>query len=87
MVLINPKMLVQVFTCKNGEYSPITMHGIVDEAVAFQIRTRYHCHDGSELQMMVGLGMNVSVNFIVRNAWMKRLGPFLITVPKSCGFL
>ena len=24
-------MLVQVHTCKNGEYSPITVHGIVDE--------------------------------------------------------
>ena len=56
------------------------MHRIVDAAkgvtttdlsVAFQIRTRYRCYDGLRLHMTVGLGMNVSVNFIVSNAWMK----------------
>ena len=62
---------------------PITIHGIVDMAegvtttklpVAFQIRTRYCCYDGSRLHMIVGLGMDVSVNFIVSNAWMKGIG-------------
>ena len=83
VVLINPSILVQIFTCVGGKYSPITMHGIVDEKeganttelpVAFQIRTRHRCHDGSELHMIVGLGMNVSVNFIISNAWMKQIG-------------
>ena len=31
VVLINPSILVQIFTCVGGKYSPITMHGIVDE--------------------------------------------------------
>ena len=72
VVLINPSILVQIFTC--------TMQGIVDNnsgtnqtelPVAFQIRTRYHCRDGSELHMIVGLGMNVSVNLVISNAWMR----------------
>lgn len=83
VVLINPSILVQIFTCKDGAYSPITMQGIVDNKsgtnqtelpVAFQIRTRYHCRDGSELHMIVGLGMDVSVNFIISNAWMRKIG-------------
>jgi hypothetical protein len=83
VVLINPSILVQIFTCKDGSYSPITMQGIVDDSsgnnktelpVAFQIRTRYICRDGSELHMVVGLGMDVSVNFIISNAWMRRIG-------------
>ena len=82
-MLISPSILVQIFTCKDGSYSPITIQGIVDNAsgnnqtelpVGFQIRTCYHCHDGSELQMIVGLGMGVSVNFIVSNAWMRQTG-------------
>ena len=85
--LINPMMLEGVYSCKQGEWSPITMHGIVDEAkegvtttvlpVAFKIRTLYYTEDGSELHMMVGLGTNVSVNFVLSNAWMKRLGAVL----------
>ena len=72
VVLINPSILVKIFTCKDGTYSPITMQGIVDDAsgnnktdlpVAFQIQTRYHCRDGSELHMLVGLGMDVSNNY------------------------
>ena len=83
VVLINPSILVQIFTCKDGSYSPITIQGIVDDAsgnnqtelpVALQIRTRYHCRDGSKLHMIVGLGMEVSVNFIVSNAWMRQIG-------------
>jgi hypothetical protein len=77
VVLINPSILVQSFTCKDGTYSPITMQAIVDDAsgnnktdlpVAFQIRTHYCCHDGLQLHMIVGLGMDVSVNFIINNA-------------------
>ena len=29
-VLIDPSILVQTFTCLNGEYAPITMNGVVD---------------------------------------------------------
>ena len=59
------------------------MHGIVDEKeganttelpVDFQIRNRHRCHDGSELHMIVGLGMNVLVNFITSITWMKQIG-------------
>lgn len=85
--LINPMMLEGVYSCKQGEWSPITMHGIVDEAkegvtttvlpVAFKIKTLYHMEDGGELHMMVGLGTNVSVNFVISNAWMKKLGAVL----------
>ena len=80
VILLNPGILVQIYTCVGGKYSPITMHRIVDAAkgvtttdlsVAFQIRTRYRCYDGLRLHMTVGLGMNVSVNFIVSNTWMK----------------
>jgi hypothetical protein len=85
-VLINPDILVQIFTCLNGEYTPITMHGVVDTAVgatstdlpvAFQIRTDYKCRDGSELHLLVALGKDVSVNFILGNAWMKGMGAIM----------
>ena len=83
-MLINPSILVQLFTCKDGSYPPITMQGIVDNAsgnnqtelpVAFQIRTCYHCRGGSELHMIIGLGMDVSVNFVINNAWMRQINP------------
>ena len=46
VVLINPSILVKIFIYKDGQYSPITMQGIIDNAsgnnktdlpVAFQI--------------------------------------------------
>jgi hypothetical protein len=46
VVLVHPSILVKIFTCKDGKYSPITMQGIVGDAsgnnkidlpVAFQI--------------------------------------------------
>ena len=83
----NPKMLVKVYTCKNGEYSPITMHGIVNEVedgpntslsttqlpVAFEIRTCYYTRNGGAIHIMIGTGMNVSVNLIISNSWLKKM--------------
>ena len=56
-VLINPDILMQVLTCIGGEYTPITIYGVVDTAVGatstdlpvtFQICTNYKCRDRSE---------------------------------------
>ena len=51
-VLTNPFILVEVFTCKDGKYAPLTIHGLVDSdayggnhttglPVAFRLRTSY----------------------------------------------
>ena len=59
------------------------MQDIVDDAsdnnktyfpVTSQIRTCYHCFDGLELHMIVGLGMDVSVHFIISDVWMRQIG-------------
>ena len=36
-----------------------------------QIRMQYFNRDGHEIHIVVGLGMDVSVNFIVSNTWLK----------------
>ena len=51
-VLTNPFILVEVFTCKDGKYAPLTIHGLVDSdayggnhttglPVEFRLRTSY----------------------------------------------
>ena len=84
--LNNPSILVKIYTCVGGEYSPITMHVIVDaEAgaattdlpIAFKICTPYRCRDGSRLHMMVACGPGVSVNFVMSNGWLKTVGAVL----------
>ena len=45
--------------------------------VAFQIRTPYRCRDRLDLHIIVSLGGNVSVIFILSNTWMKRIGAVL----------
>ena len=85
--MINPDALVIIFTSCGGENSSIFMHAIVSTdtggftttelPVAFQIRTPYRCRDGSELHLIVALGTYVSVNFILRNAWMNQIGDVL----------
>ena len=85
LVAQNPAILVDSYTCEGGEYSPITMHGIVDPnaqggvhttqlSVAFRLRTCYTLRNGKELHIMVGLGADVAVDFIISNAWMKKIG-------------
>ena len=85
LIAQNPAILVEVYTCEGGKYSPITMHGIVDPnaqggihttqlPVAFRLRTCYTLRDGKELHIMVGLGFDVAVNFIISNAWLKKIG-------------
>jgi hypothetical protein len=73
-------MLVQIFACCGGLYDSITMHRIVDKVagatttklfVASQIHTLYKCRDRSKLHFLVVLGADVSVNFILSNAWFK----------------
>ena len=65
-VLTNPSILVEVFTCKDGKYAPLTMHGIVDPdaeggnhtselPVAFRLRTAYKLRGGKDLHLMIGL--------------------------------
>ena len=77
-VLTNPSILVEVFTCKDGKYAPLTMHGIVDPdaeggnhttelPVAFRLRTTYKLRGGKDLHLMIGLGKDVSVKFILGN--------------------
>ena len=84
--LNNPENLVKIYNCINGEYSPITMHGVADaEAgaattdlpVAFEIRTPYRMRDGSRLHMMVACGPDVSVNFCMGNGWLTIIGAVL----------
>ena len=81
----NPAILVEVYTCEGGKYAPITMHGNVDPnaqggihttqlPAAFRLRTCYTLRDDRELHIMVGLGLDVAVNFINSNAWMKKIG-------------
>ena len=87
VVMLNPDALVRIFTSYGGEYYPIFMHGIVSTytegvtitelTVAFQIRTPYRCRDVSDLHLIVALGTDVSVNFILSNDWMKHIGAVL----------
>ena len=82
-IFANPNILEAVYTCKNGKYAPIIMHGIVQEGkggksttdlpIAFQIRTPYVCHDGSQVHFLVAVGMGVSVNFILSNPWLRAM--------------
>jgi hypothetical protein len=81
-IFSNPSILEAVYTCKNGKYAPIIMHGIVhkddgksstDLPIAFQIRTPYFCHDGSQVHFLVAVGMGVSVNFILSNPWLRAM--------------
>ena len=84
VVMINPNALVIIFTSCGGEYYSIFMHGIVSTdtdsvtttelPVAFQIRTPYRCRDVSDLHLILALGTDVSVNSVLRNAWMKQIG-------------
>ena len=63
------------------------MHGIVSTdtegvtttelPVAFHIRTPHRCIDGSELHIIISLGTNVSVNFILSHYWMIHIGSVL----------
>ena len=46
-------------------------------SVAFQISTPYICRGGSELHMIVALGTDVPIKFILSNAWMKKIGAVL----------
>ena len=54
VVLTNPSILVDVFTCEDGRYSLIPMQGVVDDnsgnttdfTFLFQIQTFYFCRDG-----------------------------------------
>ena len=45
--------------------------------LAFQIRTPYICCDVSEIHIIVALGTDVYVNFILINYWMKQIGAIL----------
>ena len=84
-IAMNPSIVVEIYTSKNGEYSPITMHGIVDPnaqggthttelPVCFRLRTTYTLRDGKELHLLVACGMDVAVNFIIGNSWFKQIG-------------
>ena len=84
-IAMNPSIVVEIYTSKNGEYSPITMHGIVDpnaqggthtteSPVCFRLRTTYTLRDGNELHLLVACGMDVAVNFIIGNSWFKQIG-------------
>ena len=74
VVMLNTNALVRIFTYCGGEYSSIFMHGTVSTdtdgvtttelPVAVQIRTPYICCYGSELNLIVALGTDISVNFI-----------------------
>ena len=56
VVMLNPNTLVRIFASCGGEYSSISIHGIVSTntdgvnttefPVVFHIRTPYRCHDG-----------------------------------------
>ena len=61
------------------------MHGIVDPdteggnqttelPVAFRLRTAYKLRCGKDLHLMVGLGKDISVKFILGNPWLKSIG-------------
>ena len=78
VVMLNPDALVRIFTSCGGEYSSIFMYGIVytytdgvttiELPVAFHICTPYICRDGSEIHLIVALGTDVSVKFILSNS-------------------
>ena len=81
LVVSYPEVLEKIYTTSDGSYSPITMSGIVSDdttgvtstqmPVAFELRTPYRTIDGTRLNVIVALGKDVSVNFILSNAWMK----------------
>ena len=61
------------------------MHGIVDPnaeggnhttelPVAFRLRTAYKLRCGKYLHLVVGLGKDVSVKFILGTPWLKSIG-------------
>ena len=94
---MNPKVLVEVYTCENGEWAPITMHGIVgpdaeggnhimELPVCFRLRTCHKLRDGHELHLLVASGTGVSVNLVLGNSWFKRVG-VLIILPSAFALL
>ena len=82
--MLNPDTLVRIFTSCGGEYSSIFMHGIVSTdtdgfttsefPVALQICMPHRCDDKSQLHIIVALETDISVNFILSNAWMNQIG-------------
>ena len=85
LIGMNSKVLVEIHTCKNGEWAPITMHGIVDPdaeggnhimelPVCFRLRTCHNLRDGNELHLLVASGTGVSVNFVLGNSWFEMIG-------------
>ena len=87
VALIDPTIMVATYSCSGGEYTPITMNGIVDDAggaptstqlpVAMELRTPYRGMDGRPIHLMVALGMHVSVNFVLPSGWLKATGAVL----------
>ena len=85
--LTNPSMHVAVYTCKDGKYAPLTTHDIDDAnaeggahnnttqlTVDFRLCTVYKLRCGKELHLMMGLGKDVAVKFILGNPWLKNIG-------------
>ena len=78
VVILNTDALVRIFTSCGGEYFSIFMHGTVSTdtdnvtttefPLAFHICTPYRCCDVSDINLIVALGTDVSVNFILINA-------------------
>jgi len=63
------------------------MTGIVSQAggaptstqlpVAIELKTPYYGQDGRPINLMVALGMDVAVNFVLPNGWLKTIGAVL----------
>ena len=84
ILFMHPECVDQIFCASEGNYSSIRMTGIVSEdtsgvtstelPVAVRLKTPFRDRNGNRLGVTVALGNAVSINFILSNAWMKKLG-------------
>ena len=81
---MHPECVDKKLCVNNGEYSSIHMTGIVskdttgitstDFPIAVQLRTPYRNCNGHLIFITVALENSVSINFILSNDWLKKLG-------------
>ena len=82
ILFTHPEIIDNIYCVNKGKYKSIKMTGIVSEdtrgvtstdlPIAVQLKTPYRNRDGRRIGITVALGISVSINFIISNAWMKK---------------
>ena len=78
----HPEIFDNIYCVNKGRYKSINTTGIVSEdttgvtstnlPITVQLRTPYRNRAGQRVSITIALGISVSINLIISNAWMKK---------------